>query len=309
MLLSWCEADGGVVKPFVERLLIDELEILRRVGIYVLGRQWSILRELYPKLLTPQVFQVGHFHELYNLLDAHFADLTDSEKADTLKTIEQIPLPLGGDDPNLSLKRMQHRWLAAIAGKNYAPADEWFARLQSDPTVGPLPDHPDFGSYITGWVGPGPSPYSAMELVAFTAEGTAVEKLNAFEESDPWRGPTLDGLTKALEEAVRAVPDQFLKKLPDFLQAKWPFQYAVISGLKQEWETTDRKRRRIGFKGGNTWLRFLSSSSVTPGFGKRHQPRILGAIGSCRQSPTVCARARAGTSARLTQSSCRALKE
>jgi hypothetical protein len=287
VLLSWCEADPKGAKCFVEKLLADELEILRRVGIYVLGQQWATLRDLYPKLLTPNYFVPGHFHELYNLLDSRFACLSDSEKAETLNTIRQIPLPGRGDHPADSLKRIQHRWLSAITGKNCAPADEWFKQLESDPTVGPVPNHPDFGSYMERSGGPGPSPYSAAELVAFTAAGIAVEKLNSFEEQDPWRGPTTDGLSRALVEAVRAVPDQFLQRLSDFLRAKQPFQYAVISGLREEWQASDRKKEIDWTRGWQNMILFFEQLIGDARFWQQEPTDVASAVADCLRAGTT----------------------
>ncbi|HWX54836.1 MAG TPA: hypothetical protein VN176_09630 [Verrucomicrobiae bacterium] len=257
VLLSWCEHDPVAAKPFVEKLLADEMEILRRMGIYVLSQQWPELRDLYPKFLSPKLFDSAHLHELYNLLSAHFVDLTNSEKADTIEAIRQVPVPTWADDPVRALKRVQQRWLSAVAGKGYAPADEWFAQLQSDSTVGRVSEHPDFNSHFEVRVGPGATSYSVAELVAFAAARIAVEKLNTFEERDPWRGPTMDGLTAALEEAVRTAPEPFLQVLPDFLQAKRRFQYSLISGLKQAWEAPDRPKETDWNKGWQNIIAFF----------------------------------------------------
>jgi hypothetical protein len=242
IVLSWCERDPSEAISFVEGLLSDDLEIVRRVGIYLVGKQWGDLKDLYPKILAPKFFDVKPLHELYTLLSEHFGELADTQKASTLAMIQQIPIPAEGDEPSRFLKRNQQRWLSAIIGKGYASADEWYAKLQSDAAVGPLPEHPDFDSFIETTVGPGTSPYSAAELVAFATAGIAVEKLNAFEERDSWRGPTMDGLATTLEAAVRTAPEPFLEVLPDFLQAKRRFQCSLISGLKQAWEATDRQR-------------------------------------------------------------------
>ncbi|MGZ4733082.1 MAG: hypothetical protein ACXVZH_13175, partial [Terriglobales bacterium] len=129
VLLSWCGHDSAAAKPFVEKLLADEMEILRRVGIYVLGQQWAALRDLYSKLLSPKLFNSGDLHELYNLLSAQFADLTDSEKAETLETVRQIPLPTSGNDPSRSLKPTQHRWLSAIAGDGQRLCDVRWVKI------------------------------------------------------------------------------------------------------------------------------------------------------------------------------------
>ena len=161
-----------------------------------------------------------------------------------MEAIRQIPLPSQSNDPPRLLKRIQQRWLTAIAGKGYAPADEWFQKLQSDPTVGPPPEHPDFDSFMQTWVGPGATPYSVAELIAFAAAHTIVEKLNAFEERDTWPGPTLEGLATSLEQAARTDPEPFFAALPDFLQAKREFQYRVLSGLKQAWAVPDRETQK-----------------------------------------------------------------
>jgi hypothetical protein len=242
VLLSWCALDPPAAKPFVEQLLTDELEILRRVGIYVLGVEWEALRDLYSRFLAPSLFSWGHLHELHDLLRAHFGEFTDSERGGTLEAIRSIPQPTRGDAPLRLLKRIQLRWLSAITNKGYAPADEWFARLLAEEPTAEVSTHPEFHSYIERTVGPGASPYSIAELLAFVEEHTAVEKLNAFEERDLWRGPTLDGLTTALEEAVASVPKPFLQILPDFLRAKRCFQHSLISGIKKAWEATDRTK-------------------------------------------------------------------
>src|SRR5438128_2531823 len=42
VLLSWCEHDPQAAGSFVKKLLGDELEIVRRVGIYIIGQQWRV---------------------------------------------------------------------------------------------------------------------------------------------------------------------------------------------------------------------------------------------------------------------------
>jgi hypothetical protein len=256
VVLSWCEADPDSARKFVTDLLTADTEILRRVGIFVLGKQWKQMQELYSAFVGPQLFSSGHLHELYNLLQEHFADLAEEEKAASLEAIRQIPIPKGSKDPARSLKRIQQRWLLAIAGKSYQPAEEWFAELQADPSLGRLSDHPDFESYMESWVGPGPTPYSVQELVAFAEAGAIVEKLNSFEPKDDWRGPTMEGLVSALNEAVRTAPEPFLQLLPEFLKAERRFQHCVIWGLKQAWEAKDGKQAEVDWEVG--WQKLVT---------------------------------------------------
>lgn len=167
VLLGWVDHDIDTARPFVELLLRDEAEIVRRIGIYGLGQRWALLRSLYTDALGPQLFDSGHVHELYGLLRAHFDELTEPEKAATIEAIRQLPRPSRCEDPDRLLKRIQRNWLSALAGKGYQPAESWFGELMSDQALGGLSGHPDFNSYMESWSGPGPTPYRVQELLAF----------------------------------------------------------------------------------------------------------------------------------------------
>src|SRR5262249_1607311 len=88
--------------------------------------------------------------------------------------------------------------------------------LLSDPALGVPTDHPDFLSYHETRIGPGPVPFGEASLVAFAEDGSIVDRLNEFQETDSWKGPTLGGLVSALETAVAASPNTFLPLLADF---------------------------------------------------------------------------------------------
>lgn len=244
VLLRWVEIDASAAKPFVAALLHDEVEIVRRIGIYVLGQSWDVLRDIYQTVLGPRLFHEGHLHELYGLLKTRFDNMGDGEKERTVEAIRQIPLP-EGDEPEQRRKRIQRRWLSAIAGKGFTTADAWFGDLQSDKALGPLSIHPDFFSYMESAWGPGPTPYQVQDLLAFVESGPVVEKLNAFRQTDEWRGPSTAALVDTLVEAVGLAPESFLRLLPAFLGAKRPFQYGVIKGFYRLWESPGGNKPQI----------------------------------------------------------------
>lgn len=241
VLLSWIGADVIAARPFVAALLHDETEIVRRIGIYALAQRWEALRDIYVSVLGPQLFAAGHLHELYGLLKTRFDSMEEGEKEQTIEAIRQIPLPEGDESEQL-LKHEQRRWLCAFAGKGYGPADVWYRELQSNKEMGPPPDHPDFHSYMETFWGPGPTPYQVQELLAFAEEGTIIEKLNSFRQLNDWRGPSTKALIDTLEGAIGLAPDTFLRLLPEFLHAKRPYQYGVISGFKRLWESPKEKQ-------------------------------------------------------------------
>lgn len=251
VLLSWVDHDLDGARPFIETLLRDEEEIVRRIGIYVLGQRWTVLRSLYTPVCNAQFFEAGHIHELYGLLRAQFDVFSEPERMATIEAIRQLLPPARDEDSERLLKRTQRNWLSAIAGKGYEPADSWFGELSADHAIGTLSDHPDFHAYMESWSGPGPTPYRAQELLAFAADRSLVERLNAFEQGDSWRGPTTRALVDALDEAVALTPSEFLPTILDFLNAKRPFQYGLINGFKRAWESPAEKRPDVDWD--RTW--------------------------------------------------------
>lgn len=267
VLLSWVDHDIDKAKPFIESLLRDEQEIVRRIGIYVLGQRWTTLRSLYTPFCNAQLFVAGHIHELYGLLHANFVVFSEHERMATIEAIRQIPLSAHGDDPERLQRRTQRNWLSALAGNDYEPADSFFEELSADQTIGALSDHPDFHVYMESWSGPGPTPYRVQELLAFAADRTIVEQLNAFEQGDSWRGPTTRALVDTLEEAVALTPSEFLPIILDFLHAKRPFQYGLISGFKRAWEAPAEKRAEVDWDlAWNMLTDFFEKLTVSPDF-------------------------------------------
>ena len=240
VLLAWAEHDPESARRYVEHLIVDELEILRRIGIYLLDRQWKSICGAYPTLLSRQPFTTGHLHELYNLLNEHFVDFRAEEQDRTVAALRDLPMPTWGEDRPAVRKRLQQRWLSAMTGKGCRAADEWFAELRADPDVGALPQHPDFTSFMTTWQGPGASPYSVAEIVELAKANVLSERLNAFRQKEEWRGPTLDGLASVLQDAARTEPSAIVMVLPDLLKAKPLFQHSVIRGLKDAWDAVEK---------------------------------------------------------------------
>jgi hypothetical protein len=274
VLLSWCDANPEDARQFVKKMLADELEIVSRIGIYLVAQKWTNLRSLLPTYLHTLTISSGILHELYNLLDTHFEDFDSNEKHATLEAIRKIPLPTWSDDPALSLKVIQRRWLSAIENKGFPEADQWFEALQKDSTLGPLSEHPDFNSYIQSSFGMASSPYSIQELAGFAEAGVLFEKLDAFQETDRWNGSTLEGLISTFEQAVKAAPGIFLNLLPKFLKTTIPFQHSLIRGLKDAWKSSEEAKEKLDWHvGWETLITFFEQLLHDPNFGEEGHSR------------------------------------
>jgi len=234
VLLGWCDVDPVGVMPFVNDMLHADVEMLRRIGIYILDKRWNLFCELYSEVV-PKLYDAGHMHELYKLLASHFEEFDDDQKTVTIEAIRNIPVP-EGEDGDDRLKRIQHRWLSAVSGTTYEPAAAWLAELAADPHVA-IPDHPEFITYIETSLGPGPTPYQVQELVAFAEQRLIVERLNAFQPQDSWRGPSTEALVETLEEAVMAAPASFMRVLPLFIDAASRYKHGLVRGFKRLWDT------------------------------------------------------------------------
>ncbi len=265
VLLSWLTEDSNTARSFVRDLLRpEEAPILRRIGIYLLNERWDLLQGIVPEIIGPELFDSEHQHELYGLLHDHFAMFGEPEKEKTIAAIKQLTVPERVTEPEYLLKCIQRDWLRAVINQGYQPADSWFQGLISDPQLGKLSEHPDFHSYSETWTGPGPSPYSPQELLLFAKEGRLVEALNAFEEPDSWRGPTITALVDALEEAVAMAPQTFIVLLPTFLQANRAYQYGIINGFKALWSKANEPAQTLEWN--QAWERLIEffDKLITP---------------------------------------------
>ncbi len=253
-LEGWIDADPGAATGYVAQALKDDSEIIRRIALHMVNEYMELLRDAFEQVIAPELFNSGLRHELYRLLSQRFGELSAGGKAAVIDAIRKLPPPSKGEHQEVRLKFTQREWLSAI--KNHPEAAGWFAELSADPELGSGSDHPDFLSYHEMRWGPGPAPFGANSIVAFAEDGTLIERLNGFTETDSWRGPTLGGLVAALEGAVAANPNTFLPLLGTFHGAKVAFQHAVIQGFKRVFDPSSDKKP--DFDWGVAWPKLMA---------------------------------------------------
>ena len=258
VLLHWVDHELGAARDYVNGMLNDDADIIQRIAIHTINNRWTELQELYFPIVSVDLFSDSHMHELYQLLRSHFSEFTDEQKAKALDMIRSIPIG-EGEDAERWLKRAQRNWLSAIVNQGYEPVDEFYMRLDADPTIGKLSRHPSLHSYHESWSGPGPSPFSVAELIEHAKTGALIELLHSFTETDGFQGPetpTTHALVDILSEAVKQDPSVFLGILPEFLRAKRQFQYGVINGYKYLWDDAARSSEQQDFWCG-AWIALM----------------------------------------------------
>ena len=254
-LLLWTDREPQAASQFVAQMMTNSNQIIRRVGLFIIAERWQHLRGLYFSNLAPQLFESGHLHELYRLLKNNFAAFTDQEGDATLTAIRELPMPTG-EDVERRLKRIQMRWLSAVIGKGYEPAEAWYSEITADPEVGRISENPDFHSYMQSRVGPGPTPYPPEELVNLAENGTLIEKLNGFQQQSLFGGPTREALVQSLQDAVVQHPEAFIDILPSFIQAEPQYQWAVVNGFKRHWNENDLQKAKVDWN--VAWSKLVS---------------------------------------------------
>lgn len=245
-LMAWMDSAPNDATSCLRALLASQFEIIERIAIYVVNEKFGVAKELVPRILNVEFFGRGHLHEMYQLLRSHFAAFNSAEKTATVAAIRNIKLD--GDAPELSSRRIritQKRWLTAIINQGWDDADKWMLEIAQDSDIaGDIP-HPDFNSYMTSHTGFGPTPYSVQEIVAWATASVLVEKLNSFQPSNDWNGPSLRSLSDAVVEAVAVAPNVFLNDLEKYKSVKPQFQYSLIEGFKRAWGAWDGSKNNF----------------------------------------------------------------
>ena len=122
----------------------------------------------------------------------------------------------------------------------------WLSLLKEDPYFSDLYDEQEKLSdlkndyfrfepfVVSSWKGPEPSPVTAEEILKISNEELS-KKLKEFKSQNRWDGPSVEGFSTALKEAVKTKPDKFLKDLKPFENARFTYVYEIINGLRDAW--------------------------------------------------------------------------
>ncbi|NOU15569.1 MAG: hypothetical protein HOO92_16670, partial [Methylococcaceae bacterium] len=255
LLLGWVETDADAVIAYIKKLLDGKLEIARRISLHIIDIRWQQMFDLFEHVLNPSLFEIGHRHELYWLLSNHFTEMTGSLQTKVISAIRDLTLSKNIEDYDLRLRSCQREWLSSITGKGCEEVDQWFDTLGSGDNPISLSKHSDFLSYSDSSFGSGPSPFQKHELIAFAQDGSLIDFLNGFQPTGNWDGPSIRSLTSILEEAVLDEPTLFLQILPKFIDAKRPYQYGILAGIKRLWDKPSTETTIIDWN--NAWGRII----------------------------------------------------
>jgi hypothetical protein len=215
---------------YVQEMLRSESQIVRRVAINAVRENWQKLGESIQGVLGPLLLDIGHIHELFRLLEEHFASFSEPSQRRVLDEIARLSDTAAADEEDIRRKQCaQRNWLIPLGGKGNATADAELERLNG--ICGPVREHPDLLSWHSSSWGFGPSPFSKEELLAFARDRTLVTRLNAFVPQQSFAESPLKSLSDALVAVTSEYPQEFLWVLNTSLEMNRRTQYGVIAGL------------------------------------------------------------------------------
>ena len=228
-------ADPSKVPNLVQALETRPWKVFRRIALHLLRQFPNAAPNLIVDRLTNQsLFNDPSIqHEYRLLLKECFGMLSPNQQELILGWIE------AGPEEMESYRKIWQRNLLSLIQSQLPPnRRNFYNRLVAE--FGE-PEHPEFVSYITSWVGP-TSPKSVEELSTMSVDGI-VQFLKSWQPSGEVFGPSPEGLGRQLSTVITENPERFASGAmkfegldPTYVRALlWGLWEAIRNGRKFDW--------------------------------------------------------------------------
>jgi hypothetical protein len=237
------KSDRTKVQNLVSRLENRRWHVFQRLALHLL--------RLFPDPAFPMIVNRLTNRELFDsttlrheyvlLLRSQFAKLRPEEQAKILDWIEKGPnterflqnqTELGEKEPSEEEIKKHVRWwqLDRLAPLREVLDTKWQRRYEDLVSEFGEPEHPEFVSYSTSWVGP-TSPKNAEELRAMSVD-QLIEFLKGWNPpEDPW-SPSPEGLGRVLIDVIASEPERYAQESERFRDIHPTYVRSVFSGLR-----------------------------------------------------------------------------
>lgn len=247
----------SAVRDAVEQLTRANSEILPKLIGMLEERRWLIFRRialhvlrLFPDqaegIIQQRLTDRAYFdnltlhHEYYLLLQSQFRKLDEVKRAEMLgwidegpdlKTVKENQREITGKEPtNEQLANYAHRWrLRKLSPIKADLPPEWKGYYEKWVAEFGEPEHPEFTSYMTSWVGP-TSPKGDEELRTMSVE-ELVAFLKNWKPTDEHMAPSPEGLGRQLTSIVALDPQRFADAAKRFTILDPTYVRGIISGF------------------------------------------------------------------------------
>lgn len=231
-LVSFVEYDPAVATPYVSAMLNDKFWLIRRIAVHAIDARFVDLESLVGNVLDASYFNSYLQHELWQLLNHHYAAFSQENKHRVLAAIESLTQIDGSHNEHAGATAyVRAKWLAAIRD-----CDEHAATLYRNyvQVAGGEPEHPDFSSYMSSGLVASEPPIPVAQLRAMEVP-VLVNQLKAYRDPGKFMEPGIEGLAKALRETVKSEPLRYYKDLELFAGLDLAYVYPVIEAYSELW--------------------------------------------------------------------------
>lgn len=216
--------------------------IFSRIALHVLAEiEVTEPKAIAQRLLSRELFDSSrHRHEYAHLLRVKFESLNETGQSLIVKWIEDGPdissfqesmrdsegrPPTEGEVQRYSnlWKRDRVSWFLENAPQHLRAIYDHVVATEGEP------EHADFSSFQTSWVGP-ISPKTDEELRQYEFD-ELIEYLRNWRPTNEWQAPSREGLTRILETLVAEKYKEFSEKADRLKELPAIYLRAVISGL------------------------------------------------------------------------------
>lgn len=214
----------GSIKELYAGLIAKRWTVFRRIAFFLLAEVPESAPELVAQELTnEEYFDVNDIeHEYSRLMRVGFKFLNESQQKTILGWIdgahhisEFLKRSEADDGTDITKKRKEYWQRDKLSFIKDEIPPEWKARYTEMVKNHGEPQHPDFPSYSTSWVGP-ESDKHAKELSDMEIEAV-VEYLKKWEPKENQHfGPSKEGLGRELAGAVKLTPEKFYSAAEKF---------------------------------------------------------------------------------------------
>jgi len=211
-------------------LLKSEIDILKRIGFYLIGFKFDILKDL---LFSSDYNPLEDFstkHELYELLKSNATLFSDDQIDMIVKWIEDKEYHLDGvkeeEKESVLAYRKKEWYLALIKSKNKTIQENY---AKYDAINDAKPEHPGFVSWSTTWMG------DATPMEEFQIENSSVDELikrmTDFKEEKGFRKPSVRGFADEIQKDVEKQPSKYSKSLDKFKDVNLAYICSILRGF------------------------------------------------------------------------------
>ena len=229
-LLGYVTQSPVEARQFLNSILSDQYQTVRRIAIYVITEEFGIYRNLLKEILSPEYFVANYRHEVWGLLHRYYKEFSAEERAKVKEIVLDITCKDEDGKPIESGSAYERAtWLAAIRSLG-SEEEELYRREVA--VAGIEPDHPSFSSVRRS----GPVVRnSPVPLEAFAGmEVEQIIELLAVQDANTPR-QDIEGMSGALREAVKTSPLKFQSQLSGFLDLRLTFVRQVVEAYRELW--------------------------------------------------------------------------